>query len=70
MMVWMSFAFGVVISQAYAAALISKLTVGALDPPFTTLDGMLSSSYTLIFMPDSAPQRLVMVRASKYYFNS
>jgi len=61
MVLWMSFAFGVVVSQAYSAALISKLTVGTLEPPFRTVEGMLASSFTAIYLPDSAPQRLVMV---------
>ncbi|CAB3366058.1 Hypothetical predicted protein [Cloeon dipterum] len=59
MVIWMSFVFGVLVSQAYSAALISKLTVGTLAPPFTTLDEMTSSTYTVIYRPDSAPQRLV-----------
>jgi hypothetical protein len=61
MVVWMSFAFGVVVSTAYSAALISKLTVGTLEPPFRTIEGMLDSTYTVLYLPDSAPQRLVMV---------
>ncbi|XP_059473280.1 uncharacterized protein LOC132195355 [Neocloeon triangulifer] len=56
---WVSFLVGVVVSQAFSAALISKLTVGTLEPPFKTLEEMISSPYTALYAPDSAPQRLI-----------
>ncbi|XP_065335965.1 glutamate receptor ionotropic, NMDA 1-like [Cloeon dipterum] len=57
---WSSFLFAFVINQAYSAALISKLTVGTLEPPFTNLDGMIDSKYTVLYTVDSAPNRLVV----------
>lgn len=62
MIIWMSYVFGVVVSTAYGASLINKLTLGTVEPPFKTFEGMLNSPYTVILSPDSAPYRLMMVR--------
>jgi len=64
MIIWMCYAFGVVVSTAYGAALINKLTLGAVEPPFRTIEGMLDSPYTVILSPDSAPYRLMQVSST------
>ncbi|CAB3367951.1 Hypothetical predicted protein [Cloeon dipterum] len=59
MIIWLSYIFGVVIVTSYGAALITKLTLGTVEPPFRTFEEMLESDYTAILLPDSAPIRLM-----------
>lgn len=68
MIIWMCYVFGVVVSTAYGASLINKLTLGTVEPPFKTMEDMLESSYTVILSPDSAPFRLMMVRRLFHFY--
>jgi hypothetical protein len=61
MIIMLCYIFGVVVTTAYGAALINKLTLGTVAPPFSDIEGLIDSSYTVIVSPDGAPYRLMQV---------
>jgi hypothetical protein len=68
MILWCSYAFGVVIYTAYSAALISKLTVREVDYPFESLDQMLlTSDFHPLLLRDSPLHHLSKVQLFPFF---
>jgi hypothetical protein len=69
MILWCSYAFGMVIYTAYSAALISKLTVREVDYPFESLDQMLlAPGFRPLLLRDSSLHHLSKVQLLRILF--